>query len=313
MTSMTMVQIFINVSLAVGLGFLFVRLFRPQKDDPRLSRGLQLLQSKISILEDLSDRTDHQFKQMGLLLDEKSKEVQNQITNAQDQIYKLGESMKKSQDVARIFQDKIPHEEIIERQNTVKYVRAAQMANQGYTAAEIQKAVDIPASELDFIVKVNRDRLMFSVDKLPDWIKNELQATAAPTPIVEKAYREAFEPLPDSTQTLAKIGEEFRKAVQDMNFEEPETLPPVPTYGISFDEETTETPSVASQNPPSADKNMIVKPELALPQTQVDIRVGGTKVITHATGTRGIINAEVGQGLRKYEFPKVKPHNPNNY
>jgi mannose/fructose/N-acetylgalactosamine-specific phosphotransferase system component IIB len=155
---------FINIFLAVGLGFLFVRLFRPQKDDPRLSRGLQLLQSKIAILEDLSDRTDHQFKQMGLLLDEKSKEVQSHITSAQEQIYRLGESMKKSQDVARIFQDKIPHEEIVERQNTVKYVRAAQMANQGYSVADIQKEIGIPASEAEFIYKVNKDRLMFSVE-----------------------------------------------------------------------------------------------------------------------------------------------------
>lgn len=305
-TSMTMVQIFINIFLAVGLGFLFIRMFRPQKDDPRLSRGLQLLQSKISILEDLSDRTDHQFKQMGLLLDEKAKEVQSHITSAQEQIYRLGESMKKSQDVARIFQDKIPHEEIIERQNTVKYVRAAQMANQGYTVAEIQKAVDIPASELEFIVKVNRDRLMFSVDQLPDWIKNELQATSAPTPIVEKAYREAFEPLPDSTQTLAKIGEEFRKAVQDMNFVEKETLPPVPTIDMT-------TPQ--SSNSDITNTQVVMADSLAEPQSEsaMPTVAKAPTITTHATGKRGIISAEVGQSLRKYQFPKVTTDNPNRY
>jgi hypothetical protein len=39
---------------------------------------------------------------MGLLLDEKAKEVQGQISSAQDQIYRLGESMKKSQNSIKV-------------------------------------------------------------------------------------------------------------------------------------------------------------------------------------------------------------------
>lgn len=301
-TSMVMVQIFVNVFLALGLGFLFIRILRPQKDDPRLSRGLQLLQNKIAILEDLSDRTDHQFKQMGLLLDEKAKDVQTQISAAQDQIQLLQQSMRKSQDVAKIFQDKIPHEEIIERQNTIKYVRAAQMANQGHSVEDIEKAVGLPHSEVEFIAKVNRDRLMFSVEQLPDWIKSELDPHTSP--VVQKAYREAFEPLPDSSQTLAKIGDQFRRAVQEMAIEEApensqeESLPPLPKLSdlVARVTEKTLPPQVAlspALNPPAPSAVTASAP--VLPQ-----------VTTTAAAKRGIISAEAGLGLQRYEFPKVR-------
>ncbi len=192
---------------------------RPAKDDPRMSRGLQLLQSKIAILEDLSDRTDNQVKQLNLLLDEKAKDVQRQIEAAQNQISAVHDSMRKSQEVAKIFQDKIPHEEIIDRNNTIKYVRAAQMAYNGTSIEEIERELQIPRSELEFIVKVNRDRLMFDPNGLPEWAK-ATTAQMNPTqvnPAVEKALREAFEPSPQPSESLAKIGEEFRKAVKELS------------------------------------------------------------------------------------------------
>ena len=43
---------------------MWVKLFKRKQDDPRMSRGLQLLQSKIAVLEDLSDRTELQVKQL---------------------------------------------------------------------------------------------------------------------------------------------------------------------------------------------------------------------------------------------------------
>lgn len=209
-----MLQLFINLSLAVGLGFLWIRIMRPSKDDPRLSRGLQLLQSKIAILEDLSDRTDHQVKQLSLLLEEKTKEVQRKIEAAQNHLHEIDQSMLKSHEVAKIFQDKIPHDEIVNRQNTIKYVRAAQMAYKGSSLDEIMSVVDLPMSELEFIVKVNREKLMFSPEALPDWVKLEISTeNTRPDPKIEKAYREAFEPPPVASLSLSKLGDEFRKAV----------------------------------------------------------------------------------------------------
>lgn len=201
---------------------------RPAKDDPRLSRGLQLLQSKIAILEDLSDRTDNQFKHLSLLLEEKAKSVQDSIDAAQEQIQQLSNSMQKSHEVARIFQDKIPHEEIIDRQNTVKYVRAAQMAFQGASLEDIESEVDIPRSELEFIVKVNREKLMFNPESLPSWIQYELNAP--------QAVAAAPIPTPISTpqaapSTLSQVGDEFRKAVAEMEpfIEKPAVVASVPT------------------------------------------------------------------------------------
>src|SRR5690606_11308368 len=120
MSGWILAQITLNIAFIAAALVCWARLNRPQKDDPRLSRGLQLLQSKIAILEDLSDRTDMQVKQLTHLLEQKGKEVQEYVASAQNQISKVEASIQKSLDVSQIIQDKIPHKEIIERQNTVK-------------------------------------------------------------------------------------------------------------------------------------------------------------------------------------------------
>ena len=60
MSTWTLIQIVFDLFMACGLFVIVMRMNRAPKDDPRLSRGLQLLQSKISVLEDLSDRTETQ-------------------------------------------------------------------------------------------------------------------------------------------------------------------------------------------------------------------------------------------------------------
>lgn len=74
MTFWGLVQIFVDLVLLASAGFMWVKLHRPAKDDPRLSRGLQLLQSKISVLEDLSDRTETQVTQLTKLMEQKCRE-----------------------------------------------------------------------------------------------------------------------------------------------------------------------------------------------------------------------------------------------
>ncbi len=267
-----MVQFFINISLGLGLGFLWIRFMRPAKDDPRLSRGLQLLQSKIAILEDLSDRTDSQVKHMTLLLEEKAKFVQRQIEAAQEQILQVSNSMQKSHEVAKIFQDKIPHAEIIDRQNTVKYVKAAQMAFQGSTIDEISQAVEIPRSEIEFIMKVNREKLMFNAESLPPWIQYELEKPSSP--MIDKAYREAFEPPPTPSSSLSRIGNEFRKAVEE---------------GVVFIEKAEEPVAAAPINIPP------------IPMT------ANESVVTRAQEESKLIKAEKAvNAVRAYNFPRVE-------
>lgn len=151
-----LIQMAINLSFLLAFFLVWVRLKRPQDEDPRFKKGLQLLQSKISILEDLSDRTDLQVRQLTSLMTSKVNEVQEKIEEADRQILEIEKSMQKSLEVAKIFQDKIPHEEIIERQTSMKYMDAARLAEQGVAAQEIAEQLDIPLAEVEIIVSMNQ-------------------------------------------------------------------------------------------------------------------------------------------------------------
>ncbi len=207
-------QVLANIAFAVSIFVIFARLRRPAKDDPRLSKGLQLLSSKIAVLEDLSDRTESQVNQMLTLLDQKSRELQSKIALADQQVNAIRQSMDQSLEVATIFQDKIPHNEIIERQNSVKYIRAARMAHAGVSVAEIAREVDLPISEIEFIAKVNQDNLSFREDELPAWARepqdaNETSASEAgsqPAVTAAPAAAAPAEPLsPEKTQLVDRL------------------------------------------------------------------------------------------------------------
>lgn len=171
-------QVVVDLVLALGLVIAWFRLKRPPQDDPRLSRGLQLLQSKISVLEDLSDRTDNQVKQLTTLIDQKTRLLQTKVIESEHQIQRIEQSMLKSREVAEIFQDRIPHEEVRQRQETIKYVRAAQLAHGGRSVQEIAQIVDLPLGQIEMIQKVNRDHLVFDPEALPEWAKTETRASA---------------------------------------------------------------------------------------------------------------------------------------
>ena len=166
-------QIVFNLALVVGGCILWFKLSRLTKEDPRLNRGLEILQGKISIIEDLSDRTEVQVKQLTSLMDKKTQQLKGVIHKADMHCMRVEQERQKSLEVAEIFQDKIPHNEIIDRQNRVKYVTAARMAHRGLSKEDIAKEVDLPEGELDFIIKVNRDQLTFEESKLPPWAQQD--------------------------------------------------------------------------------------------------------------------------------------------
>ena len=87
--------------MAAGLVALWVRALRPPKDDPRLSKGLQLLQSKIAVLEDLADRTDNQVQQLNLLIEKKAKELQEKILEVDRCLLKIDQNLVKSKEIAK--------------------------------------------------------------------------------------------------------------------------------------------------------------------------------------------------------------------
>lgn len=234
----------LNLILFAGVVTLWIRLNKPQKDDPRLSKGLQLLQSKIAVLEDLSDRTEVQVNQLTSLLEQKCKDIQLKIQQSEKQLAKIDQSTQKSLEVAKIFQDRIPHTEIVERQNTIKYVKAARLAHQGLSFDEIAKQVDLSRGEIEFIAKVNKDQLMFCEESLPEWIQDpqadlqtasgshdissmapvetaatfEMPATAPLfAPISARDLSSAFEVPQNDQNALKKLGEAFKAACTDAN------------------------------------------------------------------------------------------------
>lgn len=236
-----LLQILVNLILLAGVVGVWIRLHRPAKDDPRLSKGLQLLQSKIAVLEDLSDRTETQVNQLTALLESKVKDIQTKIQSADKQLAKIEQSMQKSLEVAKIFQDRIPHNEIVERQNTIKYVKAARLAHQGLNVDEIAAQVqDLSRGEIEFIAKVNRDQLMFCEDSLPEWAQEHeenalsqskddlsdvdnisfmapLQRDSSP---IELDLSAAFEVPKADKDALKKLGDAFKAACQEVKEQE---------------------------------------------------------------------------------------------
>lgn len=223
MNTIFLIFIITNILLFIGVLVVWQKFTKPPQEDPRLSKGLQLLQSKISILEDLSDRTDVQIKQLMTLLDQKIKQVQQKVHDSEMQMQKIEQSMLKSLEVAEIFQDKIPHEEIIERQNSVKYIQAAQLAYQGHSVDEIVEIVDLPKGEVEFIVKVNKDELMFDMDNLPDWAKKSLDSLSeggSSTEFIIENFKthtsdmSQFEVPNPNLESLQKLGEDFKSVCE---------------------------------------------------------------------------------------------------
>lgn len=219
-------QWIILLMTVTGLIALWIRNLRPPKDDSRLSKGLQLLQSKIAVLEDLSDRTDIQVQQLNLLLEKKAKELQDRIIEADRCLQRIDQSALKSKEIARLFEDKIPHKEIIERQNTANYVKAAKLANQGYSVSEICKQVNISPGEVEFISKVNKNQLMFCEESLPDWAKEEPAMASTEEPIFENFNTQEQVPQkdllaepksqvdPNRTEELKKLGDRFQHEME---------------------------------------------------------------------------------------------------
>ncbi len=217
---MVFIQVVVNIGLLLGLFLLWARSTRPQKEDPRMSKGLQLLQSKISILEDLSDRSDLQVRQLSALLSSKVVEVQQKINESDRQILAIDKSIEKSLEVSKIFQDKIPHREIIERENSFKYIEAARMAHRGVTAEEISQQLSIPHGEAQIIVNMNKDRLNIRESDVPLWAK----PSAPPEPVAPQEF--PISPL---------------KSFADL--EAPVHLPPTPTQTMPQTMIPTENPS----------------------------------------------------------------------
>ncbi len=77
-----MVLTCLNIILVLGLSFTVFLRVKEKKEDQRITKGLQLLQHKIAILQDLSDKADEQVQRLVHMLDTKSNELRGVTTEA---------------------------------------------------------------------------------------------------------------------------------------------------------------------------------------------------------------------------------------
>ncbi len=286
MTFLSAFQIIFDIVAAFGIGILLLKLARAPKDDPRLSRGLQILQSKIAILEDLSDRTENQARGLMALLDQKNIEVQTRIDKAGEQIRNVESSIRSSMDVAKIFQDKIPHQEIIERKNTLKYLQAARMANQGQSPQQIAQVIDLPIGEIEFIAKVNRDQLSFSIADLPSWAKAEL---------AHQDHSTFNEVEPAHSTQLRESGQVPRHAYSsDLNFLGHSVGEIQSSGGSNFETNQEISPLASFRNDPQFEafenfKFQAETPQTPLPQAERILSAQETRQLTTLKRTQSLI------------------------
>lgn len=178
----------LNVLLLAGLSFsLFLRL-KEKKEDQRLTKGLQLLQNKISILQDLSDQTDEQIKNLVRLLDQKTENLKSEMHTADTKIHTLQIRSQQLIEQHQQSQAQTAEATLNTRNNSPNdkmtfYVQAARLAHSGFSADEIVSQIpSLNPAEIEMIVKVNKGRLQFSEEHLPQWVK---QNTTSNLNIVE--------------------------------------------------------------------------------------------------------------------------------
>lgn len=199
-----LIQIVINIFLLAGIALALIKIFKNKEDDPRLTQGLRLLQSKISILEDLSDHTENQVNQLMILLDKKLHEVRGTIGQVTHHIGEVDRSIEKSKRMAEIMQNEIPHEQIHEKRLENKYIQAAQFAHQGYSADDIVKALNLPRAEVELIVKVNKKNCVYDRPQL-----------AKKKNIHDELFAKSLEMPEISSMSMDQTSLNFHEAVQD--------------------------------------------------------------------------------------------------
>lgn len=239
-------------------------------EDQRLTKGLQLLQNKISILQDLSDKTDEQVRRWVHVIETKSQDVQGQLIKSDEKIAQIEGALSKALDVSKIFYEQVPHAEMAERQKTGKYVQAAKLANQGFSVDQISQKIDLSTAEIEMIIKMNREELQFSEESLPAWV----QAAAG---------NEAMGRAENKTQELS----EFSSQIQKMNSMMSATAFDMPK------------PDMSSMNQIKQDFNdTIAMNSTQIPQTFLDDKR------TAAMGAAET-KLENGKTVRPFEFRKI--------
>lgn len=205
MSIWVLLQIIVNIFVLVGVVVCLVKTFKTKEDDSRLTQGLRLLQSKISILEDLSDHTENQVQQLMTLLDKKLIEVRKTIQHMNVQINEVDRSIEQGKKMAQAIQHEMASDQMTEKKLESRYIQAAQLAHQGLGVEEIMQQVELPRGEVELITKVNRKKCVYQNSKTS---KGSYQKE-----ILSRSLE-----MPDiTTNSVDKAQIDFQEAVQNHN------------------------------------------------------------------------------------------------
>lgn len=154
-----------NIILLAGLSFSIFLRVKEKKEDQKLTKGLQLLQNKLSILQDLSDRTDEQVHKLVHLLDSKSADIRIAMKEANHLLEEVRTAPAQYiQQAAQPANDSAAY-----NAKSAAVVKAAQLSNAGADIEQIIQETELNRSEVEMIMAVHRHNLQFSAESLPDW------------------------------------------------------------------------------------------------------------------------------------------------
>ena len=232
------VQLMVNLVFLAGILFLLISRKQNQKEDQKFSKGLQILQNKISVLEDLSDQTDEQVRSLTQLLEAKYREIQGLLVESDQQIQKMEEIAKNIWAQVESASAMGVSQTSAETQSMNKYVKAAQLANSGKKIEEIIREIDITRGEAELIVAMNKDQLTFNQNTLPLWVQPD-KAAAPQATSVGAEFLKALKQTPpidsatakNSTQVQAAAIAQNQTQVANMNLQK--TQQPVQPTGAN--------------------------------------------------------------------------------
>lgn len=157
------------------MGLLWIRLRHLAGEDGKLRQGLQIIHSKIAILEDLSGQIDDQHQQINLVLESKTKQFEAKFEAANQLINQLNQTIAQVEEKNQFISEGLTPEVQIERETAIKYVKAAFLAHRGMQPGPLAELVGLGIEEASLIKTMNQDQLQFKVAELPDWMLPQLQ------------------------------------------------------------------------------------------------------------------------------------------
>lgn len=161
MASLVLFQSVLNILFIAFIGLLWSRLKHLTGDEGRLKQGLQILQTKIAILEDLGRKVDEQAQEMFQIMDYKKNAVEALLARADATIQNMEH---KTELIAT------DSEVLLERENAIKFTKAAILANKGVPPKEIARKLGLGLQECELIYSLNSHQLQFKLDELPGWM-----------------------------------------------------------------------------------------------------------------------------------------------